>query len=68
MLDTGNADGIIINDVGKKGRGFAVDTNEVIILLRNGDSYDVPFASKREVAEKIIDIVLYNKHNESHIS
>ncbi len=68
IFHTGDADGIIVNDVGRRGRGFAVDTNEVIILLRNGDSYDVPLASKREVAGKIIDNVLCNKHNELHIS
>ena len=68
IFHTGDADGIIINDVGEKGRGFAVDTNEVTILTRNGDSHDVPLASKREVAEKIIDILLCNKHNETHIS
>lgn len=65
---SGDADGIIVNDVGKEDRGFAVDTNEVTIFLRNDTTYDIPLASKHEVAEKIIDIILCNKHNEPHIS
>lgn len=62
-----NADGIIVNDVGRRGQGFTVDTNEVTVLLRNGKAYNIPLASKREIAEKIIDITL-NNHNESHIN
>lgn len=67
IFHTEDVDGIIVNDVGRRDRGFAVDTNEVTILLRNGKAYDIPFASKREVAENIIDITL-NNQKESHVS
>jgi phosphopantothenoylcysteine decarboxylase/phosphopantothenate--cysteine ligase len=48
---------IVVNDAGEVGAGFEVDTNKVAILDRRGSIVDVPFGSKREVAEAILDAV-----------
>lgn len=51
------ADAVVANEVGKPDRGFQVDTNEVIILLRNGQYKKVPLALKREIAKEIVDSI-----------
>ncbi len=45
------------NDVTAAGAGFDGDTNAVVLLRRDGGQVDVPLASKREVAERILDEV-----------
>ncbi len=55
-----NADLVVANDVGRKGVGFKVDTNEVFIVDREKETVHVPLASKREVAKKLIDVILNN--------
>lgn len=52
------ADLIIVNDVGKKGVGFGTDTNEVFIIDKNKNTVHVPLAKKREVARKILDVII----------
>ena len=39
------------------GAGFEVDTNRVVIVGREGCTTEVPLASKRAVAESILDAV-----------
>lgn len=56
-LAQSSADVIIANDVSKPDRGFEVDTNEVFLIKKNGKVQKIPLASKREVAEKIIDAI-----------
>jgi phosphopantothenoylcysteine decarboxylase / phosphopantothenate---cysteine ligase len=69
-LETGNAiekgkaklarkrlDLIVVNDALEPGAGFEVDTNRVVIVDREGKSRDVPLASKREVADTILDTI-----------
>ncbi len=58
-LKESSADVIVANDVGKKERGFGSDTNEVFIVDTKGRTEKNPLASKREVAEKIVDFVLH---------
>lgn len=53
-----NADIIVVNDVGKKGVGFATDTNEVFIIDKKKSIVHVPLAKKREVARKILDVTI----------
>jgi phosphopantothenoylcysteine decarboxylase/phosphopantothenate--cysteine ligase len=53
-----NADIIVVNDVGKKGVGFAADTNEVFIIDKEKTIVHVPLAKKREVAKKILDVTI----------
>jgi len=48
---------IVVNDALEPGAGFDVDTNRVVILDRDGGEIEVPLASKREVAERILDAV-----------
>jgi phosphopantothenoylcysteine decarboxylase/phosphopantothenate--cysteine ligase len=48
---------IVVNDALEPGAGFDVDTNRVAILDREGNARVVPLASKREVAEAILDAV-----------
>jgi phosphopantothenoylcysteine decarboxylase / phosphopantothenate---cysteine ligase len=52
-----NSDLIIVNDVGKKGAGFATETNEVFIIDKQKRVIHVPMANKREVAREILDAV-----------
>jgi len=48
---------ICANDVSAKDAGFAVDTNRVTILDRDGGCEEVPLMSKYEVAQRILDRV-----------
>lgn len=54
------ADLIVINDIGKKGAGFDVETNEVFIVDNRKKTVHVPLSSKREVARKILDVIKQN--------
>lgn len=55
MLDKG-ADMIVFNDVTASGSGFDVDTNEVTIIVRQGEE-SLPLMSKEEVAGILLDRV-----------
>jgi len=48
---------VVVNDALEPGAGFDVDTNRVAILDREGNALVVPLASKREVADTILDAV-----------
>ncbi len=48
---------MVVNDALEPGAGFDVDTNRVAILDRDGNARVLPLASKREVAEAILDAV-----------
>jgi phosphopantothenoylcysteine decarboxylase/phosphopantothenate--cysteine ligase len=48
---------MVVNDALEPGAGFDVDTNRVAILDRDGNARMVPLASKREVADAILDAV-----------
>ncbi|MBW1690163.1 MAG: bifunctional phosphopantothenoylcysteine decarboxylase/phosphopantothenate--cysteine ligase CoaBC [Deltaproteobacteria bacterium] len=50
-----NLDLIVLNDVSKDDRGFAVNSNEVRILDRDGNEQQIPLMSKEAVADKILD-------------
>ena len=56
-LQDKNLDFIVANDVTRKDAGFAVDTNQVTILSRQGQPERLPLLSKTEVAELILDRV-----------
>ena len=57
-LERKGADLLVVNDVSGDDAGFAVDTNRVVILARDGGRLEVPLASKREVADHILDEVV----------
>lgn len=48
---------IVVNDALEPGAAFEVDTNRVVILDREGGERVVPLASKRVVADAILDSV-----------
>jgi len=52
-----NLDLVIANDVSRADRGFASDTNAVVIIDRNGERESVPLMSKGAVAHRILDRV-----------
>ncbi len=53
-----NLDFIVVNDVTKPGAGFGSDTNQVKILYSTGEIKDLPFMSKEEVSQFILDDVV----------
>jgi phosphopantothenoylcysteine decarboxylase / phosphopantothenate---cysteine ligase len=57
-LDAKHLDLIVTNDAREPGAGFAVDTNRVTILARNGTRTDLPLLPKTEVADAILDRVV----------
>ena len=52
-----NADLIVANDVGKKNRGFMVDTNEVFIIDKDRKVIHIPLTTKKDVARQLIDVI-----------
>ena len=56
-LEQKGLDFIVINDALEPGAGFDEDTNRVTILAKNGERWDLPLQSKREVAAAILDRV-----------
>ena len=60
-LETKNLDWIVANDVTAEGAGFDGDTNIVTLLGRGGQEIVLPLLSKREVAERILDVLTQQK-------
>jgi phosphopantothenoylcysteine decarboxylase/phosphopantothenate--cysteine ligase len=56
-LESKNCDMIVGNLVGEE-LGFESDQNEVVLALRTGETIAVPKASKREIADRILDQIL----------
>jgi phosphopantothenoylcysteine decarboxylase/phosphopantothenate--cysteine ligase len=56
-LKAANADLVSINDTGREGVGFGVDTNEEFIVDPAKNVTYIPLASKREVAQKLLDLI-----------
>lgn len=50
-------DMIVVNDALEPGAGFEVETNRVTLLTREGTEKALPLASKRAVADQILDAV-----------
>ena len=48
---------IVVNDALEPGAGFEVDTNRVVVLGSDGSSQTLALASKREIADGILDAV-----------
>ncbi len=56
-LEQKQLDMIVINNPNEQGSGFAVDTNKVSVLLKNGQMYNLPLQSKQELSYKILDFL-----------
>ncbi|MDZ4798262.1 MAG: bifunctional phosphopantothenoylcysteine decarboxylase/phosphopantothenate--cysteine ligase CoaBC [Bryobacteraceae bacterium] len=57
-LSTKNADMIVGNWVNRENVGFESDDNEVVLVMRTGESVQIPKASKRKIADAIFDHAL----------
>jgi len=57
-LESKNCDMLVANLVGGAETGFESDQNEVVLLMRTGESIPVPRAPKREIADRIFDEIL----------
>ena len=55
LLKSADADFVVANDVGKEGRGFDVETNEVFIVDKNKKITHIDLADKRVIGNKILD-------------
>lgn len=55
LLKSANADLIVANDVGKKGRGFDIETNEVFVVNKRRKVKHFGLDDKRIIANKILD-------------
>ncbi|HWC30523.1 MAG TPA: bifunctional phosphopantothenoylcysteine decarboxylase/phosphopantothenate--cysteine ligase CoaBC, partial [Dehalococcoidia bacterium] len=51
----GDLDLIVANDVSETDAGFAVDTNRVTLLGKDGSRVDLPLLGKYEVGQRILD-------------
>jgi phosphopantothenoylcysteine decarboxylase / phosphopantothenate---cysteine ligase len=59
-LEAKNCDMLVANLVGDgKDSGFESDSNEVLLALRSGEILELPRASKREIADQILDRILH---------
>ncbi|MDP3939092.1 MAG: bifunctional phosphopantothenoylcysteine decarboxylase/phosphopantothenate--cysteine ligase CoaBC [Deltaproteobacteria bacterium] len=56
-LEGKNLDLVVANDVTVDGAGFGVDTNQVVILDRDGTERPLPLLSKERTADAILDSV-----------
>ena len=57
-LESKNCDMVVANLVGQEGTGFESDENEVVLVLRTGETIPLARAPKREIADRIFDQVL----------
>ena len=53
-----NLDLIVANDVSAAGSGFGVETNQVVLLGRDGEAEELPLQSKAAVADAVLDRVV----------
>jgi phosphopantothenoylcysteine decarboxylase / phosphopantothenate---cysteine ligase len=57
-LESKNCDMIVANLVNQEATGFESDDNEVVLVLRTGETIPLSRAPKREIADRIFDQVL----------
>ena len=57
-LESKNCDMVVGNYVGGSETGFESDLNEVVLVLRTGETIALPQATKREIADRIFDQIL----------
>ena len=56
-LNAKNCDMVVANEVGREGTGFESEDNEVVLVLRSGESIPLERMPKRRVADRILDQV-----------
>jgi phosphopantothenoylcysteine decarboxylase/phosphopantothenate--cysteine ligase len=52
-LESKNCDMVAGNRVDREGTGFGSDENEVVLVMRGGETLELPRAPKREIADRI---------------
>jgi phosphopantothenoylcysteine decarboxylase / phosphopantothenate---cysteine ligase len=57
-LERKGLDAVFANDISRSDIGFAVDHNAGILLMRDGTRLDFERATKREVADRLLDAVV----------
>ncbi len=57
-VEAGTCDLVVANDAARKGVAFGTDTNQVLIVGREGVINRLPLMSKRDVARTIVDAVV----------
>jgi len=57
-LSSKNCDMVVANLVNQEGTGFESDQNEVVLVLRTGETIPIARAPKREIADRIFDEVM----------
>ncbi|HEY0355613.1 MAG TPA: bifunctional phosphopantothenoylcysteine decarboxylase/phosphopantothenate--cysteine ligase CoaBC [Flavisolibacter sp.] len=57
-LDEKNADLVVMNSLNDKGAGFGVDTNQVTLFFKNGQTRKIGLRSKKEIAKDIVDSII----------
>jgi phosphopantothenoylcysteine decarboxylase/phosphopantothenate--cysteine ligase len=60
LLKDARADIVVANDVGKKGRGFDTETNEVYIVNKNKKVIHINLADKRVIGNNILNEIKKN--------
>ena len=53
-----NLDAIVANDVTREDSGFDSDTNAITIITRDDNPIALPVLSKREAADRILDVIV----------
>jgi phosphopantothenoylcysteine decarboxylase/phosphopantothenate--cysteine ligase len=56
-LESKKLDFIVANEIGKAGKGFSADSNEVILIAADGSSVKLGPASKAAIAQELIQLV-----------
>jgi phosphopantothenoylcysteine decarboxylase/phosphopantothenate--cysteine ligase len=67
-LEEKSLDAMVVNDVGRKDRGFAAETNAVTILRRDKPDQSVELSSKAYVAQTVLDVVVELLEGASDVS
>lgn len=57
LLNDANADLVVANDIGKEGRGFDTETNEVYVVNEKKKVKHINLVDKRVVGNKILDMI-----------
>lgn len=59
-----NLDAIVVNNVGQEGAGFEGDTNIATYFNKKLQEYEIPKATKKEVAKEILTLILRDMKDE----
>ncbi|MDE6131364.1 MAG: bifunctional phosphopantothenoylcysteine decarboxylase/phosphopantothenate--cysteine ligase CoaBC [Muribaculaceae bacterium] len=62
-LESKNLDLVVLNSLADPGAGFATDTNRITIISRRGDMMVFPLKDKSEVADDIVNEIIYFRKN-----